>query len=77
MSYWQLPQGLRNELPEFKKNVLEVLRQVNEELGTSTAVITHNAEIRRMAHRVIWFQDGCINRVETNEHRIAPAEIVW
>lgn len=57
--------------------VLEVLRHVNDELGTSTVVITHNAEIRRMAHRVIWFQDGRVNRVETNENRVAPAEIVW
>ena len=57
--------------------VLEVLRLVNEELGTSTVVITHNVEIRRMAHRVIWFQDGKINKVETNESRVAPAEIAW
>ena len=57
--------------------VLEVLQQVNDELGTSTAVITHNAEIRKMAHRVIWFQDGHINRVETNEERVSPADIVW
>ena len=57
--------------------VLEVLRHVNDELGTSTVVITHNAEIRRMAHRVIWFQDGRVNKVETNESRVAPAEIEW
>ena len=57
--------------------VLEVLRQVNEELGTSTVVITHAAEIRKMAHRVIWFQDGRIANVEVNETRLAPTEIAW
>ncbi len=57
--------------------VLEVLRGVNDELGTSTVVITHNAEIRKMAHRVLYFQDGKLSRVETNEHRLSPAEIVW
>lgn len=57
--------------------VLEVLRKVNEEMGTTTVVITHNVEIRRMAHRVIYFQDGRVNKVETNETRIAPSEIVW
>lgn len=57
--------------------VLEVLRQVNEDMGTSTVVITHNAEIRRMAHRVIYFQDGRVNKVEVNDTRIAPAEIEW
>ena len=57
--------------------VLEVLKQVNEDLGTATVVITHAAEIRRMAHRVIWFQDGKIDRVDVNETRLDPAEIAW
>lgn len=57
--------------------VLQVLRDVNDQLGTSTVVITHNAEIRKMAHRVLYFQDGQLNRVETNEQRLAPADIVW
>ncbi|WP_104019942.1 ABC transporter ATP-binding protein [Roseovarius nitratireducens] len=57
--------------------VLEVLRDVNERLGTSTAVITHNAAIRRMAHRVVYFLDGRIDRVEENDTRLAPSEISW
>src|SRR6056297_189860 len=57
--------------------VLEALRDVNERLGTSTAVITHNAAIRKMAHRVVYFLDGRIDRVETNATRIAPSEISW
>ena len=57
--------------------VLEVLRDVNDRLGTSTAVITHNAAIRRMAHRVVYFRDGRIDRVEKNTTRIAPSEISW
>ena len=57
--------------------VLEVLRDINDRFGTTTAVITHNAEIRRMAHRVIYFQDGRIAEVEVNATRLAPAEISW
>ncbi|WP_371931658.1 MULTISPECIES: ABC transporter ATP-binding protein [Roseovarius] len=57
--------------------VLEALREVNEDLGTSTVVITHNVGIRKMAHRVIWFLDGRIDRVEENATRVAPAEISW
>ncbi len=57
--------------------VLEVLRDVNDRLGTSTAVITHNAAIRQMAHRVVYFLDGRIDRVEENDTRLAPAEISW
>lgn len=57
--------------------VLEVLKHINEEFGTSTVVITHAAEIRKMAHRVIWFQDGRISKVEVNETRLDPADISW
>ncbi|MFC3614452.1 ABC transporter ATP-binding protein [Lutimaribacter marinistellae] len=57
--------------------VLEVLRDVNDRLGTTTAVITHNAAIRQMAHRVVYFLDGRIDRVAENDQRLAPAEISW
>ncbi|MHA7889253.1 MULTISPECIES: ABC transporter ATP-binding protein [Roseicyclus] len=57
--------------------VLEVLRQINDDLGTTTVVITHNAGIRAMAHRVINFADGKIAGVEVNESRLAPHEISW
>lgn len=57
--------------------VLEVLRDINDRFGTTTVVITHNAEIQRMAHRVIFFQDGRISETKVNDARIAPSEIVW
>ena len=57
--------------------VLEALDLINREFGTTTAVITHAAEIRKMAHRVIRFQDGRISAVEVNETRLSPQEIEW
>jgi putative ABC transport system ATP-binding protein len=57
--------------------VLEALNTINEQFGTTTAVITHNAAIRKMAHRVIRFLDGKISDVTVNETRIAPHEIEW
>lgn len=57
--------------------VLEVLRDINERFGTTTVVITHNAEIQRMAHRVIFFQDGKISETRVNDERLAPSEIAW
>jgi putative ABC transport system ATP-binding protein len=57
--------------------VLEVLDRVNREMGTTTVVITHNAMIRRMAHRVLRFADGRLASEEVNERRLAPAEIDW
>jgi putative ABC transport system ATP-binding protein len=57
--------------------VLEALAAVNAELGTTTVVITHNAAIREIAHRVIYFADGRIARIDENASRRAPAEIAW
>jgi putative ABC transport system ATP-binding protein len=57
--------------------VLEALAAANAELGTTTVVVTHNAAIRGIAHRVIYFADGRIARVEANATRRAPAEIAW
>lgn len=37
---------------------LEALQKVNQELGTTTAIITHNAGIAQMANRVIHLADG-------------------
>jgi putative ABC transport system ATP-binding protein len=57
--------------------VLEALSEVNERLGTTTVVITHNAGIAAMAHRVIYLSDGRIVREERNEKRRAAGEISW
>ncbi len=57
--------------------VLEAIDSINREFGTTTAVITHAADIRKMAHRVIRFQDGRISAVEVNETRLQPHEIEW
>lgn len=57
--------------------VLETLKFINDTFGTSTAVITHNAAIQQMAHRVIRFQDGRIDRIDENATRLSPAEITW
>jgi putative ABC transport system ATP-binding protein len=59
------------------KLVLEAIARINRELGTTAVVITHNAAIAGMADRVIHLGDGRIQRVETNERRVDPAELVW
>jgi len=57
--------------------VLEALSSVNAEFGTTTAIITHNAAIRRMAHRVFVFSDGRIAETVENAERAQPSEIEW
>lgn len=59
------------------KLVLEALAQVNQELGTTTAVITHNAAIAGMADRVVTMRSGEIVRVEHNAQKLAPGDLEW
>jgi putative ABC transport system ATP-binding protein len=59
------------------KLVLEVLARVNRELGSTVAVITHNAAIARMADRVVRMHSGEIASVVVNERRASVDEIEW
>ncbi|MEI7763704.1 MAG: ABC transporter ATP-binding protein [Comamonadaceae bacterium] len=57
--------------------VLDALEQVNRTMGTTTVIITHNVDIARMAHRVLYMADGRIVREQVNEQRIAARELHW
>lgn len=57
--------------------VLEAIDRVNAELGTTTAVITHNVVIAEMAHRVIRLSDGRVSQARVNETRREPRELSW
>jgi putative ABC transport system ATP-binding protein len=57
--------------------VLEAIEQVNRQLGTTTAVITHNTVIGSMADRILHIADGRIASVEENTRRRPPAELRW
>jgi putative ABC transport system ATP-binding protein len=59
------------------KLVLEVIERINRELGTTTAVITHNAGIAAMADRVIIMRSGQISQVQRNTTRVAPSDLEW
>lgn len=57
--------------------VLEALARINEELKATTVIITHNAGIRQIAHRVFSFRDGRIEESTVNETRLKPADVRW
>ena len=57
--------------------VLEVIQQINEQLGTTTAVITHNAVISDIADRVIALSDGRIGGVRVNERKVPASQLKW
>ncbi len=57
--------------------VLEAIDTVNRTLGTATAVITHNADISRMADRVVHMSNGHVQSVDVNAERRSPRELHW
>ncbi|ASY65791.1 ABC transporter, ATP-binding protein (plasmid) [Sinorhizobium sojae CCBAU 05684] len=57
--------------------VLDAILRINRELGTTTALITHNAVIAEIANRVLYFADGRIVETRRNTIQRAPAELSW
>jgi putative ABC transport system ATP-binding protein len=57
--------------------VLQAIENINQELGTTTAVITHNAVVGQMADRIIYLSDGKISGIEVNATRLPASELEW
>jgi len=57
--------------------VLDVIERVNRELGTATAIITHNAPIAELADRVVTLADGRVLSERRVERRARPSELRW
>jgi len=57
--------------------VLDVLQRVNAELGTTTAIITHNRVVSQMAQRVIHLSDGAVSRVEEIDEQVHASDLSW
>lgn len=57
--------------------VLEAILDVNKEMGTTTAIITHNSMIGAMGDRILKFGDGVILEAIKNKQRMSPNEIEW
>ena len=57
--------------------VLQALERINQELGTATAIITHNVDIAGMADRVIHLSNGRIAEVSANKVKKSASELQW
>jgi putative ABC transport system ATP-binding protein len=57
--------------------VLEVIERVNRELGSATALITHNAPIAELADRVVTLSDGRIQSESRPGRRARAADLRW
>ena len=62
---------------ETGKAVLAAILRVNEQLGTTTVVITHNAAIAGMADRVVRLADGHVVSMETNATKLGVEQLRW
>jgi putative ABC transport system ATP-binding protein len=57
--------------------VLDAIERANRELGTTTAVITHNQPISDMADRVVTLADGRVSEEHRNTEKKAGLDIRW
>jgi len=57
--------------------VLEVIEQINRELGTATALITHNAPIAGLADRVVTLADGRVQAERTTGRVARARDLRW
>ena len=59
------------------QEVLMVMEKIVHERGTTVVMITHNAEIAKMADRVIKLRSGKIASIKRNVHPLSASEIEW
>jgi len=57
--------------------VLEVIERVNRELGTASAIITHNAPIAEIADRVVTLADGRVQSERLVVQRARARDLSW
>lgn len=59
------------------KEVLRIIEKLVREEKTTVVMVTHNAEIARMADRVIRLRDGRIGSIQVNAQPRSADELVW
>ena len=57
--------------------VLSVIEEIIKSQGTTVMMVTHNAEIAKMADRVIKVRNGKISSIKKNLHPLHAEELVW
>lgn len=62
---------------ETGRLVLKTLVDVNQQVGTATAIITHNAVIAGIADRVLRMASGRLSEAQRNTRRVSVDDLVW
>ncbi len=59
------------------KEILELMERVNRTYRCTIIIVTHNAAISRMAHRVLRLREGKLVQNETNTAIVAARDLEW
>ena len=57
--------------------VLSVIEDIVKNQGTTVIMVTHNAEIAKMADRVVKVRGGRISSIKKNMHPLHAVDLVW
>ena len=57
--------------------VLSVVEEIVKNQGATVMMVTHNAEIAKMADRVVKLRNGRISSIKKNLHPLHAEELVW
>ena len=57
--------------------MLSVIEDIVKNQGTTVMMVTHNAEIAKMADRVVKVRGGKIASIKKNMHPLHAEELVW
>ena len=57
--------------------VLSVIEAIVRQEGASVMMVTHNAEIAKMADRVVKLRNGRVASIKKNLHPLHAEELVW
>lgn len=71
------PTGALDE--QNSKNILEILKRVNEKYQITIVMVTHNPSIKYMSHQTIYLNSGEIvnNEMRSSETLLTPEQLNW
>ena len=59
------------------KEILKLIETVNQTYGNTVIMVTHNAEIRHMADRIVLLHDGMLRDNALNPKKVPVEELEW
>jgi putative ABC transport system ATP-binding protein len=62
---------------ETSRQVMQLLFNLNRELGKTVVLITHDATLSQIGQRVATILDGQIAKVQVNQSPVAPVDLKW